>query len=134
MRTFADQVQVELAEGGPEPVGVVQRSGARAVGPGDDEGVPRGPAGLGERDLEEPGVVESGRLDSLHVDGRGTGLPDPRQASVHPEHLVGVGVRAVDDGLQRGVQRRAAPTRPHRSSRSTASAGMVSQSGRWARS
>jgi hypothetical protein len=82
---LAQQVLVELADGRPEPVWVVDGEGARGVA--DLQPVGRRRGGAVQGSLEQPGVMHLVQLDSL-------GLLVPPDQRHHPG---GVGTEDTDD-------------------------------------
>ncbi len=99
---LAEQVEVEVAHRGPEPVGVLHHEGARVVGDGELVGARLGRAGDGG--LEQPRGVDPLRRgpgavgqDDLHR--RRVRAPGPHHVAVEPEDLVGVGVTPGGEGV-----------------------------------
>ncbi len=143
--SLADEVLVELADGGPEPVGVVEHEGL-PVGVGDLEAVGRQ---LGRHQLggEHPSGVDlvhgvAGAVVQHQVHGGGVGAVAPNHRGrpaagrgVGTEHVVGIAVLAGHQLVELGVGRLGGGRHGVASrSRWTAVRGMSIQSGRCDRS
>ena len=142
MAAFAEEMEVELAEGGPEAVGVFDDCGAGGCGHRQLVGRDVGGGQLGHEHAREL-VVQGPRgnaLAAVHLQGDsrrvGTVCTDDGTSAfdVRAEHPVRVAV--LPRHHPRQVRRHGVDPRRHAasSSRRTPSSGMEIQSGRWAAS
>ena len=136
MASLSEQMEVQLAEGGPEAVGVVVAQRGAAL----DVGLDRVPVDVTEIGLEQPARTEPGHVDRPPVvqhQTHGGGVRPQGQdgRAVGPEDAVGVGVLPAQDAVDlTGPLCRAARPRGHTHAsprnRSSAWRGMCAHAGR----